>query len=323
MTSTQTMTPTPSTTAGSTPPVTPTPTSTPTPTNTQTPTQTGTQTPTPTPTSNYVYVFQTCVPISPQTLKSMVIQTLPHSLLTVGQIIKDSSNICWEYLGRYNTNYAIPGNVIPSTFAGDKFSSITNVFSDCATCLPPVVPPLAVVKGADYILFTYTFTTASGTDLDTRTTLYVNNNTTTPYTNSQNPIGYCDSGSLGSGKWGGPNLWWGGDNRLSSGAESIYVDIKNIGLTTNVTSIEINCQATWLGTKLNGNVGIQMAAYSGGTIVSNGQFGFVPGPGAVLLQPPTIFPIVNVPNNGCANVSCVGLYKYTVLTGAFTKSDCR
>jgi hypothetical protein len=137
------MTPTPSATAGTTPPVTPTPTMTPTPTNTQTPKVTST----PTPTSNYVYVFQTCVPISPQTLKSMVVQTSPHSLLTVGQIIKDSSNICWEYLGRYNTNYAIPGNVISSTFAGDKFSSITNVFNDCAACLPPAIPPAIPCNG--------------------------------------------------------------------------------------------------------------------------------------------------------------------------------
>ena len=143
-TATQTMTPTPSATAGSTPPVTPTPTMTPTPTNTQTPEVTST----PTPTSNYSYVFQTCVPISPQTLKSMVVQTLPHSSLTVGQIIKDSSNICWEYLGRFNTNYAIPGNVISSTFAGDKFSSITNVFNDCATCLPPVLPPAIPCNGS-------------------------------------------------------------------------------------------------------------------------------------------------------------------------------
>jgi hypothetical protein len=135
------MTPTPTRTPGGTPPATPAATLTQTPTNTRTQTPTPTLTKTPTPTPNYYYVFQSCQPVSPQTNKSMVGQSLPHGLLVVGQVIKDSSNVCWEYLGRYETNYTPPSNVIWSTFQGDKFSNITTTFSNCAACsTPPAIP---------------------------------------------------------------------------------------------------------------------------------------------------------------------------------------
>jgi hypothetical protein len=78
----------------------------------------------------------------------MVGQSLPHGLLVVGQVIKDSSNVCWEYLGRYETNYAYPSNVIWSTFQGDKFSNVSNTFSNCAACLPPVNPPAIPCNGS-------------------------------------------------------------------------------------------------------------------------------------------------------------------------------
>jgi hypothetical protein len=140
-TPTQTLTQTPTRTPGGTPASTPAGTLTQTPTNTRTQTPTPTLTKTPTPTPNYYYVFQSCQPVSPQTVKSMVGQSLPHGLLVVGQVIKDSSNVCWEYLGRYETNYAYPSNVIWSTFQGDKFSNITTTFSNCAACsTPPAIP---------------------------------------------------------------------------------------------------------------------------------------------------------------------------------------
>jgi len=155
-TSTQTLTPSPTSTVGTTPPPTPTTTSTPTatttktptptPTNTKTPTQTPTQTPTPTPTSNYVYVFETCQPVFFNTQNSMLIQTLPYGSLAVGGVVKDWLGTCWTYLGKYNTNYIPPTNVISSTYAGDNFSSsfnqsVAQIFSDCVTCLPPAIVP--------------------------------------------------------------------------------------------------------------------------------------------------------------------------------------
>lgn len=132
--------------------ITPTPTTTPTmtntPTNTNTPTQTKTGTPTPTPTSNWVYVFQTCQPSGFNTQNSMIIQTLPHGLLLVGEVIK-YLGICWTYLGRFNTNYIPPTNVISSTFEGDYFSSVTTNFNDCNTCLSEPQPDLVLALISD------------------------------------------------------------------------------------------------------------------------------------------------------------------------------
>jgi hypothetical protein len=71
----------------------------------------------------------------------MVIQTLPHGSLIVGETIKDIVGSCWTYLGRYNTGYIPPTNVISTTFQGDNFSSITTKFNDCTTCLTPVIVP--------------------------------------------------------------------------------------------------------------------------------------------------------------------------------------
>lgn len=139
-----TPTPTPTNTNTQTPTNTPTPTQTPTPsstfgtTPTPTPTITSTPTKTPTPTPHWVYVFQTCQPEIFYTQNSMVIQTLPHNSLTVGETIKDFLGTCWTYIGQYNTNYIPPTNVISTTFQGDYFSLITNKFIDCDTCLTPI-----------------------------------------------------------------------------------------------------------------------------------------------------------------------------------------
>ena len=150
-TSTQTLTPSPTSTIGTTPPPTPTTTSTPTATTTKTPTQTPSHTPTQTPTSNYVYVFETCQPGFFQTQNSMVIQTLPHSSLVVGETIKDFLGTCWTYIGQYNTNYIAPTNVISTTLQGDYFSSITNKFNNCSDCLvPPVTPAQRYVLVGPY-----------------------------------------------------------------------------------------------------------------------------------------------------------------------------
>jgi len=151
ITPTMTVTPTVTPTEGTIPPSlspTPTQTSTTTQTPTQTPTKTPTPTPTPTPTTPYVYVFETCQPVFFNTQNSMLIQTLPYGSLAVGGVVKDWLGTCWTYLGRYNTNYIPPTNVISSTYEGDNFSSsfnqsVAQTFSDCSTCLPPPVisPP--------------------------------------------------------------------------------------------------------------------------------------------------------------------------------------
>lgn len=172
-----------------------------------------------------------------------------------------------------------------------------------------------VIIGADYVVFKYNFAVTSGTDLDTITTLYINDNTSTPYPNNTNPIGYC-VGSLN-----GPNLYWGGDN-TGYGAESVYVDVKQLKLSGDVTTVLLNCRANWFNSRLDGTVGIQMEAYSGGTMISNGAYGFT-NVGGVSLGSYDFLPVnVISAQAGCLTSTCVGLYKYSLLDGTFSIQNC-
>jgi hypothetical protein len=144
-TQTPTTTPTPTRTPGGMPP----PTSSPTPTNTST----QTPTPTPTPTPNYVYVFQSCNPISSLTTKpTQIIQTLPLSFnIVVNQLFKDGNGVCWEYLGRYETNYPPPPNVIASNQSGNYFIGVgSSIYQNCSSCSlpPPCVRPVGLTQYA-------------------------------------------------------------------------------------------------------------------------------------------------------------------------------
>ena len=154
-TPTRTVTPTPTQTPTKTPTNTPTPTITqttgfvpsPSATNTSTPTKTPTQTPTssvtptntPTPsqTPNYVYVYESCVPLQliPY-LPTQIIQTQMISVVNnVGSSFKDVNGTCWKYVGRFNTNYIAPINVVPSTFEGNYFTTIGDtIYDNCDTC---------------------------------------------------------------------------------------------------------------------------------------------------------------------------------------------
>lgn len=152
-TATQTQTPTPSVTIGltptmtpsntesptQTPTTTPTNTSTPTSTPTETPTQTATQTMTPTPsvTPNYVYVYESCVPISPNILPTQVIQTSELTWITVpNTTFKDSNGNCWKFVGKYLVTYIAPPTVVPITFTGNYFATAyTTVYVDCVDCI--------------------------------------------------------------------------------------------------------------------------------------------------------------------------------------------
>jgi hypothetical protein len=126
-----TVSPTP--TIGTTPPATPTPTLTPMPTATPT----KTVTPTPSATPNYVYVYETCSPISyGSPLKTQIIQNQRVSFTLVdGTIFKDSLGYCWTYLGPFETDYIAPPTVIAVTYQGDYFNGASsNVYSTCEDC---------------------------------------------------------------------------------------------------------------------------------------------------------------------------------------------
>jgi len=151
-TQTASQSPTPSTTAtiGSSPTATETPTQTPTQTSTQTPTQTATNTPTPTetptmtPSPIYVYVFQSCSPISGNIITVIQTQQVGFTVIPT-QTFKDNVGNCWIYLGRYDSNYIAPTNTTSITFTGDYFSSApTTTYSDCNACQTP--PPSKVTQ---------------------------------------------------------------------------------------------------------------------------------------------------------------------------------
>jgi hypothetical protein len=131
-TATQTATPSQTATIGSTPPPTPSQTRTATPTNTPTPSVTASPSATP----NYVYVYQSCSPISPNLVPTQVIQSQKVSFVsTVDVVFKDLSNNCWSYVGRFDSNYIAPINVNAITFNGDFFDgSPSLLYPDCSTC---------------------------------------------------------------------------------------------------------------------------------------------------------------------------------------------
>ena len=132
-------------------PATPMPTPTTTTTNTPTLTQTQTNTASPTPTSNWVYVFQSCE--GPIPINRSIVQTLPHGLLSVGQVISYEGT-CWNYIGRFNTNYISPTGYITTTFEGDYFANAsTTIYQNCTTCNNP--PCISRPTGlTDYYLTT-------------------------------------------------------------------------------------------------------------------------------------------------------------------------
>jgi hypothetical protein len=167
LTSTPTLTPTLTLTIGLTPTVTPTITTTPTMSSTNTPTQTMTPsqtttptvtatptlTTTPTSTPYYVYVYQSCVPqqFIPY-LENQVIQTTQVSgVVQIGATFKDSTGNCWRYIGRFESNYIPPINVVATTYQGDYFvGRQSTLYDSCDTCingLPPTGEFIKITEG--------------------------------------------------------------------------------------------------------------------------------------------------------------------------------
>jgi hypothetical protein len=175
-------------------------------------------------------------------------------------------------------------NLIPASFKQDE------------------ITPESVCYNADYIVFEYTLAPGAGTDLDTLTTL------TIPTT--EGPYGYCGvQTEISPGIYGGPYLFWGGDNTGSSGNESVYVDI--VALRTvypNLTNISINSRANWYTSRGNGNVYVKMFAYKGGTMITDGNFGFTNSGGSLVGS--KSFPIVNIltVTEGCVLNNDLGTY---------------
>jgi hypothetical protein len=149
-TPTKTQTPTPSATFGTTPPPTPTKTPTQTPTTTSTPTKT----PTPSPTPNWVYVFQDCnvITLGSFVIGTQVIQTQPIIInILANQVFRDTSGNCWEYLGRFESDYIPSIGITPITYSGDYFAGIPNSipYQNCDSCQSDVATVLTVSAAAE------------------------------------------------------------------------------------------------------------------------------------------------------------------------------
>jgi hypothetical protein len=133
-TATQTATPSQTAPFGSTPPPTPSQTRTATPTNTPTPSVTASPSATP----NYVYVYQSCIPIQNGKFQSVtqVIQTQKVSFVSeIGTTFKDLNNNCWSYIGRFDSSYIAPIDMNAVTFNGNFFDGSPSLtYPDCTSC---------------------------------------------------------------------------------------------------------------------------------------------------------------------------------------------
>jgi cell division septation protein DedD len=148
---TSSQTPTPSITPSPTPTIGTTPPATPPSTPPVTPTQT--VSPTPSATPNYVYVYESCSPVSTSTIyKTQIIQTQKASAIDfVNSIFKDNSDNCWTYLGRFNEDYIAPPDVNSVSYSGDYFAGTsTTTYPTCEDCQTIVVPPATYTINLSY-----------------------------------------------------------------------------------------------------------------------------------------------------------------------------
>jgi hypothetical protein len=89
-----------------------------------------------TPVDSYVYVYQSCNPISPNSLQTQIVQTIQVGLTNeIGIVFKDNDGNCWEYLGEFLSTYIPPTNVVGVTYSGNYFDGIpSQLYSNCETC---------------------------------------------------------------------------------------------------------------------------------------------------------------------------------------------
>ena len=87
--------------------------------------------------SNYVYVYESCSPISVGSpLNTQIIQTeqVPFTDIA-GIIFKDNSGNCWTYQGRFESDYIPPPTVIAITYQGNYFVGVSSTtYPTCEDC---------------------------------------------------------------------------------------------------------------------------------------------------------------------------------------------
>lgn len=208
----------------------------------------------------------------------------PPSLLNNGTKI-------WNDRRRTPGGYEEPN--IDGVGVGPYIAPITD--TDFCTPGEVTIPPF------DYLVLKYSWPSTSGNDLDTMTgfidTGTVYDNTYVGFGGSQVPGGKIPAGSLDNDAY----LFWGSDN-TGSGTEAILANFKKF---TEIESpvpdiLKVTMFAVWYGTKLTGDISVEIVAYIGGVMNKVG-FDFVNVGGTQVYQQ-----ILNTnvqANNQAANVA--------------------
>ena len=134
-------------------------------------------------------------------------------------------------------------------------NDISTVMDSCCDCR---VASNNQVFEADYLIVTYQFDRNGGKDLDTKTQI------TSPINSL--PVGFCNRKTRNISQ---SSIIWSGDN-TGYGVESCLIDLTQF---SPEALVRVLCKATWYGTRLSGNMSIDIRAYLGGVMnLSNFQF---------------------------------------------------
>ena len=180
-------------------------------------------------------------------------------------------------------------------YAGDK---TTLALRDVGITQP------SITVNADYFIIQYNFAQTSGNDLDTSTKL--------TYPTTEGPLGFSCT-NTGSSTY----MEWGGDN-TGYGVESVLIKIKDIRRDyPNATYIDFLCACHWFGSRLTGDISLDINAYRGGTPQKQG-YGFVINNG-------TLLDTLRFPDNitkrytGCDSAQVTGVIRYDLVTGEISR----
>lgn len=172
-----------------------------------------------------------------------------------------------------------------------------NVKTSIKSFKPSVERTLGVNFDADWIIFTYEFT--SGRDLDTRTRI----------TGLSGDLGWARGGS-----WNGV-LEWGGDN-LGQGVEGCKLNIAAWKAGGYGDVINLEFRAFWYGSRGNPNnpVGIKAALYRGGTAIHDGGYGYINPTAEEQIWVKSLTKTINTQTSSNNNGDPITRFSYNTLT---------
>jgi hypothetical protein len=168
-------------------------------------------------------------------------------------------------------------------------------------------PPPAVFE-VDFLLVEYSWLSAGGRDLDTRTQILA------PFVSSA--YGWCAINPFS------PYIQWGGDNTSTPGAEAVLIDIKRIREDYPAAGvISVRTAAWWFGQRLSGDITMRFFAWVGGTMVKSTNTWVNSGgtQTASLTEPKNVVPL----GNFCGMAESaqeLGTGTYNIATSGWTYS---